>query len=571
MKAKILKSKITPNGELCLIVVTFLALSIIYVWPLMKTGILFVGSDRVFHLDRLEMAYQSVRLFKWPESITTYGFGYNGQALGIYYPDGILILYGIIRAVVHSKVISYYLFLILGQFFGLLISYYSAHLVLKSKKKAYVFALLYRFSAYVGYNYFPRSDLGETWAQIFIPLALVGLFLIVYTNKKVKGFICLSLGMILITYSHLLSTILTICLLFIVYLITVAQQVRRRSLFINLKYILISISIYVMATLFFWYPLIRYLKNITVVTPDTDTLNSMLLNVHVLIENSLDNKIAINTPNIGLFLIVITIVGWVFLNSCTPFEKTDYLLGVTFTLLATNLFPWVNFGDTPIVNIQYPWRLLIFATLFLALFGAQKIPVKCVGGILIFTLLIITVNFASFSNFKLGQYKNFKVQVTQFNPLVSWSSLLNENNYTTNMGWYKDYIPKNEKKSFEVLRDHKVFINGKSKYIEKENILPGYQNIEYRLNKIKKTKVTLPFLIYFKNNYRIYLNGEKVGYQLDNSQPTIKLKRDYKRATIKIVYRTPFLVSSLRILSLMTIVALTGILFFGCYKVRLVE
>lgn len=39
----------------------FAIISYLYVWSFIKTGIIYVSSDRIFHLERLEEAYGTLR------------------------------------------------------------------------------------------------------------------------------------------------------------------------------------------------------------------------------------------------------------------------------------------------------------------------------------------------------------------------------------------------------------------------------------------------------------------------------------------------------------------------------
>lgn len=113
------------------IVVSFFILAYMSMALAIRSGIIYVGSDRVFHLARLEEAYMSVKQFKWPSLISTYTFGSVGQAVGVYYPNAILAIYGIIRMVFVKNIISYYVFLLVNQFLGLLIAFYSAKSLIK--------------------------------------------------------------------------------------------------------------------------------------------------------------------------------------------------------------------------------------------------------------------------------------------------------------------------------------------------------------------------------------------------------------------------------------------------------
>ena len=77
-----------------------------------------------------------------------------------------------------------------------------------------------------------------------------------------------------------------------------------------------------------------------------------------------------NLYNPGLVILVILIVGIFYFRKFNRINKQIYSAGLLIFLISTNLFPWHILQNTPISVIQYPYRLLIFATLFAAVSGS---------------------------------------------------------------------------------------------------------------------------------------------------------------------------------------------------------
>lgn len=151
--------------------------------PLYK-DVIYHGPDRMFHLERLEEAYQALKNGNIVSMISTYSSSRVGQAINIFYPWINLIPYGIIRILVFKLITAYYLFMMLEQFLGLFIAYLCSLKLIKNQKSSILFAILYRFSVYILINDFARVDIGEAWATVFLPIVFLGSYTIFSANRK---------------------------------------------------------------------------------------------------------------------------------------------------------------------------------------------------------------------------------------------------------------------------------------------------------------------------------------------------------------------------------------------------
>ena len=140
----------------------FAIISYLYVWSFVRTGIIYVSSDRIFHIERLEEAYRTLKSGHLLSYISTYSAARVGIATGKGYPSVNLIIYGLIRLILVKPVVSYYSYIMVEQFLGLIVAFYAGWIFFKgSKKNALIFAVILRTIAYIMHNDYGRAYIGE--------------------------------------------------------------------------------------------------------------------------------------------------------------------------------------------------------------------------------------------------------------------------------------------------------------------------------------------------------------------------------------------------------------------------
>lgn len=63
-------------------------------------------------------------------------------------------------------------------------------------------------------------------------------------------------------------------------------------------------------------------------------------------------------------------IAWGMFFKLDRYAKTGLVFSTILLIMTTNLFPWRFFQNTPVKMIQFPYRLLLFCTLFLAILVA---------------------------------------------------------------------------------------------------------------------------------------------------------------------------------------------------------
>ena len=165
------------------------------------------GHDTSFHLKRIATLAEELRYGQFPVRMhTTVGNGYS-YPLSIYYGDFLLYLPAILYncAVPLQMCFQIYTFLINALTCG--ICYYCFKRMTGHQALSLLGTALYVLSNYRLTNIYVRSAVGEYTALTFIPLALLGMYLI-FTKEKphYADWLPLSLGMTGVVLSHVLST-----------------------------------------------------------------------------------------------------------------------------------------------------------------------------------------------------------------------------------------------------------------------------------------------------------------------------------------------------------------------------
>lgn len=549
------------------ILFSFLLLSYLYIYVFLKGGYSTIASDRTFHLERLEEAYRNVKSGHVFSLISTFSESRIGQAIGTYYPSGNLFIYAIIRCILHKPITSLFAYIMVEKFLSLIVAYFSCKIITKRKDVSYLFSVLYTFSVYSIHNNFFRCDIGESWASIFIPMAFCGLYLILFRKDRFKGCLLISFGLASITYSHILSTIMTIAILFVVYLSTLSIQKYKSKSF---KALVISSLIYFLASSGFNVPFINAILSNKINNPDVSGFGSSV-NMGDLFVESLKNSAM--SPNVGFILIIATIVGIACLYTENKFNKYIYIYGLVLLIISTSLFPWMIFKNTSINLLQFPWRLLQFAVMFLSLCVSRVVcDAKIKSFKHIVTLFAIILSISSLIQCHDYGMKISKDSSADSNP---WYWKINNDNYFSsvsinrgvdNAAMYRDYLPYNSVIKADDIFMHRAYVNGKEYFVDSNNIESGYQSETFKLKGIpsKKAEIVLPFVIYGNHSYILTVNKNKVIFKTDSYSRILFTKpKGVKNIVVNIRCITPKYVILARYVSLIVILAMI-LLFILC-------
>lgn len=564
MKLKIRSNKLKDY----LVIVLFGILAYFYIAMLLHSGKLFVGTDRIFHLERMEEFYRTFKSGHLVSMVSTFSFSKIGQPINTYYPWGNLIFYALIRSCFNNPITAYYLFIGLEQFLGLLVAYYSVLKINGRRRQALGFSIILRFSSYILFNDFSMAANGQAWAMVFMPLVFSGFYCLVIKNEYLTGSIAMVLGLTAEVYCHVLTCAITIIALVIVYGISLFFQKNKVKTLIS---IVSSVVVFLVTSSGFMVPMIISMSQNNVLFPkigkqDFSAMYPLVKRLSQVILLSLDNSVLWRSPNIGLVLITAAFLGALSFNKNNFLDKISYLLGVMFLVLGSTMLPWMVIKGSPLNIFQFPWRFFSLSILFLAYFVSSKIYSKKV--VLFFvTALTVYMGFTGIRMYELSQSAH-KVAITPTEQTHPWNYFITSKNYehilslnrnVASDSHYSDYLPKNSVENRNEVLNHRIQIGNQRVYLDTKSIKPSYQGETYLVpeHQQREGTITLPFYIYNIADYSIYINGKKERFNVNKgSLPTFSFntKQEIK---VKIQYKTPKVYIFIRYGSLSIIVLLS--------------
>ncbi|MGX5378195.1 hypothetical protein ACWCL1_08130 [Ligilactobacillus sp. LYQ135] len=457
------------------------------------------NSDLVFHINRM-IGLDNV--LTHPINFKT--FNQIGYGINYFYPWLTLYPVVILMKLFHSVTFGYVAFLYCLNVVTGLIAYYAGKQIYthRSELKSTVFAVLYMFLNYRILNVYRRFDIGELIAMAFVPLVISALYSILIKNEK-HG-IQLAIGMTLILYSHLLTAILmlVVCIIMTIACVTRIVDVKK-----SVVEVLKAAFLSMMLSLGFILPYLQQAR-LGIASPFLGNLENSAFPVSELINNSLNNTLGnsqITVANLGLICIVFLFIGLVNLNK-TKDQQLFFILGLIFAILTTKLFPWRLINDS-VALLQFPWRFMTFAGVFLLLYGVSiTLDAKRYKFIAPFlVVLAIGLQLSSVVALKsTAKSENF-ISENKIGQLLNWNNL--------------DYFPKESEKMANTISNHEFYANNKK------------INIKYKVNDDKMT-ITVPKQADGKdlNIPVVYYAGTKV---FNSSNQELKVYRS-NRGTLEL-------------------------------------
>lgn len=344
-----------------------LIITIIFAYPFLIKDFLPLEHDTLFHLSRIEGLAQSFKDGVFLPRIYPYknmNFGYGSP---MFYSDFFLIIPALLYNLGISVSVCYVFIIMVFTFLSSYFAMKLCRVVTNNNYAPYIAGTLYLFSNYRITDVYVRSSLGEVMGFAFLPLVLLGIYYVLYTDTKkwyylAIGFTCLAL-------THNITFVLA-CILFIFFLIVrIKHWIHSKEIIIAIfKAFIVSVG----CSAFFIFPMLEQM-----------TSQNFYLSYYTSTSSLADSSVELwkyfaNTTvfgygthgyakdmsmllNPGYFMMIIPIV-YLFRKkeNKNPFILHSLILGYIFLLLPLDIFPWeymVFFG-----LIQFTWRLIMLAT-----------------------------------------------------------------------------------------------------------------------------------------------------------------------------------------------------------------
>ena len=400
-------SKHSNTRKMILIYGTLCVLGVLYYYTrFFMTGIPhYDPEDTFFHLNRL-MGLENV----WTSPVNFLSFGKNGNYVNLFYPWLTMYPMWILYKIFGSYVIAYKLYYMLLSIATLIIAYRCFRRMVLDDTAAVCFAILYSFSSYRFANVFRRAALGEAIAMTFLPVILLGTFLVFFDDYN--SWRVLTIGIALTAYTHVLSLLLAGVIFFVVFLVSFYWWNHKRERIVScFKSVLFAAGL----SLGVFAPMLQAMRCNEIYTPEGGLgyLVDHLDNLAVILGNSISN--IPTAHSIGL-LSIIALVGAFFIllrtghtgsagdcafievsagernpsgesagrrnfsekssgDDSLPGEPVRHralawlfaVVGLAILISSSSVMPWALIFRSPKLSIiQFPWRLNAYSTLFIS-------------------------------------------------------------------------------------------------------------------------------------------------------------------------------------------------------------
>ncbi len=354
---------------------------------------LLVGHDLPFHLLRIEAIKTGLDQGVFPVKIHPYLANDYGYATGVFYGDILLYFPAILRKMGFSVQMAYQCFVFVVNIATTVISYFCFKKLFNSEKSGMLGSMLYTLSMYRLLNVYTRAAVGEYCAMIFLPMIFVGLYQI-YALKDAKGWwkwcILPALGLTGVIQSHILS-----CEMVAVFILLTCIILCKRTF---KPHIFVALAGTVVLTLLinagFLVPFLDYYFTEEFIinsdqwsTASVQTMGLFLAQMFAAFPKANGGTWSTAAgmtsefdPALGLPLIF----GFLLYIYCLfTTDKEDrkrhqfkltvltFCYGVAAMVLSTYFFPYDSLAESGelgralVSSLQFPWRFLSLATLFL--------------------------------------------------------------------------------------------------------------------------------------------------------------------------------------------------------------
>ena len=477
-------SKIKENKNIIILIFIIIVGSL---W-LIKDGII-VSDDATFHVGRVQGLANSIKTGDFLAYIHNTYYGY---ASGLFYSNFFIYLPAILNVTGLDNISSLKVLYFLINIFTTLTIFFSLKSITYNNKTAIFGTILYMFTNYRIVDIFLRAALGEMLAFMVIPIVILGLYEIIYRDYK-KWYI-FSIGFVLLLLSHLISTILLAFFILIIILINIKKLINEKQ---RIKYLLISGAVGLLLGGFFFFPIIeqKFFGNIEIFINKSYYLPQ---------DNSFSFKeLFIEKNNVVLGLSLLFLFPLRFFIKETDnkellkFADCLFVLALIAWFSITDIFPWKLLGNT-LHFIQFPWRLLIISTTFLAI---------------AFSIYFLLIN-----NNKMKYLIFFTTCVLSFGNIIRYYSYVANNHevhYSLNPNSleYKEYLPANTDPIKLEEMNHYMVFNKDELLITNYKKIGNIISFEYMNNNNLDTYVEVPlfnYLGYYSDDAEISTGNNNV-------------------------------------------------------------
>ncbi len=338
---------------------------------------IYCGDDFYFHMRRFKALAAAIADGSFPfytDYTAANGYGYLSN---VFYPNILLTPFAALANLI-GDIAAYRTMLMTMTILCGTLTYHAVRKIYGCHFIAFTASLLYTFSAYRLLDLYQRAALGEALSFTFLPIALLGLYYILYSPAFKQKWHVISIGFTLLIFSHLLASVLTFAL---VLLIVAASYKRILKEPLRLAYLIGAGVATIMLAAAFVVPLLEQMSSGTFLfdTNQWAVPHKAKLSFLSLLQGLLPLS-GSPAPSVGILLVTGILLRIFIRSSWTNNRLLKYtdigvVLGLSCILASSSIFPWARFPFNQLSYLQFPWRLFEFASLFFAVATAFYLSV----------------------------------------------------------------------------------------------------------------------------------------------------------------------------------------------------
>lgn len=387
--------------------------------------------------------------------------------------------------------------------------------IFNTKKIAFLSSIIYITIPYHICEIYIRDAFAENFMFLAVPLIFFGLYNLLDNDYK-KFYIYFILGYVIGMYSHLVSMVF--CTIFVALFILYHHKYFFSKE--KIKSLFISTIIVIGLTLPFLTTVIEYklLNEYTVFLSDSFTNRATLVYRSISFKDLFMGKPIYDDimPYFNIMTIILTLITTIQLILNKTKYKSKLLPMLLYIILLINLvcskLIWNNIPEI-FLMLQFPWRLLVFISVFISLYAPVclltdlKINIPKIFNKIIYSMIICLVLIEGVNNIKYYSNEEYTEDYVLSSKLA--------------MGYQQEYLPLKtnnaryfrttylEKRKMEIVSDNNTKIS---------IISSSFPNLKFEVKKLKeKTKIEIPRIYYLdyilkdKDGNKVKLTMSKYG------------------------------------------------------------
>lgn len=347
--------------------------------------------DGGFHLIRIEGIAQGLKAGQFPvrmNSVFDDGYGYP---VGVFYGDALLYFPALLRIIGFSVSTAYKLYIVFINLLTTVNAYYCGKQIFRRKGIALAIACAYVLASYRLVDIWGRAAVGEYTALTFLPLIALAVWKIytedVHSKTYKKNALLLSAGILGGVYTHVLSTEMMVLVVLGIAVVGWKKTFRKETLLVYVR----AVAFTALGGAAFLVPFVDYylntateIKTSAATTQYIQYGGAYLSDYIAFFRSVMGGNSSVSAERMQLtpgLVLMGTLLAAGMMVITGHANKRIRILSIgagIILLLGSNLFPWNALAASSKIGnmlaaIQFPWRYIGFALIFLALLLGEVI------------------------------------------------------------------------------------------------------------------------------------------------------------------------------------------------------